>query len=105
MWGRYAVSPEEGPGAYLAIDVETPTIPPNATVLFLLGEIDCREGILVAVEKLRYESVDEGIRHTADLRRRRVPTGAAQAVEGIGAPGAAGARRDAGDGAEVQRRR
>ncbi len=48
-------------------DVATPTIPPKATVLFLLGEIDCREGILVAVEKLRYESVDEGIRHTASI--------------------------------------
>ena len=48
-------------------DVTTPTIPPNATVLFLLGEIDCREGILVAVEKLRYESVEEGIRHTASI--------------------------------------
>ena len=47
--------------------VETPTIPPSSTVLFLLGEIDCREGILVAVEKLRYESVDEGIRHTAQI--------------------------------------
>jgi hypothetical protein len=48
-------------------DVATPTIPPKATVLFLLGEIDCREGILVAVEKLRYESVEEGIRHTASI--------------------------------------
>ena len=47
--------------------VETPTIPPKATVLFLLGEIDCREGILVAVEKLRYASVEEGIRHTASI--------------------------------------
>jgi tetratricopeptide (TPR) repeat protein len=48
-------------------DVTTPTIPPKATVLFLLGEIDCREGILVAVEKLRYASVEEGIRHTAAI--------------------------------------
>jgi hypothetical protein len=47
--------------------VETPTIPDKATVLFLLGEIDCREGILVAVEKLRYASVEEGIRHTAQI--------------------------------------
>jgi len=47
--------------------VETPTIPPKATVLFLLGEIDCREGILVAVEKLRYNSVEQGIRHTASI--------------------------------------
>ena len=30
----------------------------------MFGEIDCREGILVAVEKLRYDDVDEGIRAT-----------------------------------------
>jgi len=29
------------------------SIPHSATVLFVLGEIDCREGILVAVEKDR----------------------------------------------------
>ncbi|KAJ8600417.1 hypothetical protein CTAYLR_001466 [Chrysophaeum taylorii] len=36
-------------------------IPRNALVVFALGEIDCREGILVAVEKLRYRDVEEGI--------------------------------------------
>lgn len=36
-------------------------VPEGATVVFVLGEIDCREGILVAVQKLRYESIDEGI--------------------------------------------
>lgn len=25
------------------------------------GEIDCREGLLVAVEKCKYESIEEGI--------------------------------------------
>lgn len=31
------------------------TIPPHARVIFLFGEIDCREGILSAVEKCKYE--------------------------------------------------
>ncbi|KDO32857.1 hypothetical protein SPRG_02550 [Saprolegnia parasitica CBS 223.65] len=37
------------------------TLPRHARIVFLLGEIDCREGILLAVEKCRYESVDEGM--------------------------------------------
>lgn len=37
------------------------TIPKGATVVFVFGEIDCREGLLVAVEKCKYESVQEGI--------------------------------------------
>jgi hypothetical protein len=31
------------------------TIPPRSRVIFLFGEIDCREGILSAVEKCKYE--------------------------------------------------
>ncbi|OQR99083.1 hypothetical protein ACHHYP_07371 [Achlya hypogyna] len=42
-------------------------LPPRARVLFLLGEIDCREGILVAVEKCRYESLDEGMTATIGI--------------------------------------
>ena len=45
-------------------DAPAGTIPRGATVLFVLGEIDCREGILVAVEKLRYPDVDAGIAAT-----------------------------------------
>lgn len=30
-------------------------IPPRARVVFLFGEIDCREGILIAVERCKYE--------------------------------------------------
>lgn len=30
-------------------------LPRHSTVVFLFGEIDCREGILVAVEKCKYE--------------------------------------------------
>merc|ERR1712137_285120 len=43
------------------------SIPDGATAVFLFGEIDCREGILVAVEKCRYDSVQEGIDHTIDI--------------------------------------
>ncbi|CAM9673495.1 unnamed protein product [Chrysoparadoxa australica] len=38
--------------------------PKGATVVFLFGEIDCREGILMAVEKCRYNSVEEGMQTT-----------------------------------------
>lgn len=37
------------------------SIPDGSVVLLVFGEIDCREGILVAVEKDRYASVEEGI--------------------------------------------
>ena len=30
-------------------------IPDGVDVVIVLGEIDCREGVLVAVEKLKYE--------------------------------------------------
>ncbi|CAK5061992.1 unnamed protein product [Aphanomyces euteiches] len=43
------------------------TIPSGASVVFLFGEIDCREGILVAVEKCRYESIDEGMIRTISI--------------------------------------
>ena len=36
-------------------------IPDGADVVFIFGEIDCREGILVAVEKGRYANVEEGM--------------------------------------------
>ncbi|EQC36809.1 hypothetical protein, variant [Saprolegnia diclina VS20] len=36
-------------------------LPRRARIVFLLGEIDCREGILLAVDKCRYESVDDGM--------------------------------------------
>lgn len=40
------------------------SIPEGSEVLLVLGEIDCREGILVAVEKARYSTVTEGIAHS-----------------------------------------
>ena len=42
-------------------------IPDGATVLMVFGEIDCREGLLLAVEKGRYASVAEGMRATVDI--------------------------------------
>ena len=33
----------------------------------MFGEIDCREGILLAVEKLKYESLEEGTAHVIDI--------------------------------------
>jgi hypothetical protein len=42
-------------------------IPRGADVLFIFGEIDCREGLLVSVERCRYKDVDEGIAVTVDI--------------------------------------
>jgi hypothetical protein len=42
-------------------------IPRGADVLFIFGEIDCREGLLVSVERCRYTDVDEGIAVTVDI--------------------------------------
>eukprot|EP01060_Flectonema_neradi_P038450 TRINITY_DN8067_c0_g1_i1.p1 TRINITY_DN8067_c0_g1~~TRINITY_DN8067_c0_g1_i1.p1 ORF type:complete len:768 (+),score=192.64 TRINITY_DN8067_c0_g1_i1:342-2306(+) len=36
-------------------------IPKNSKVMMTVGEIDCREGILVAVEKGRYKDIEEGM--------------------------------------------
>ncbi|KAL4086206.1 hypothetical protein PRIC1_014337 [Phytophthora ramorum] len=43
------------------------SIPAKSRVVFLFGEIDCREGILDAVEKCKYESVEEGMQHTIGI--------------------------------------
>lgn len=50
------------------------SIPSNAgaEVVFVIGEIDCREGILVAVERGVYASVLEGIRATLRVFREVV---------------------------------
>ena len=36
-------------------------------VIILLGEIDCREGLLLAVDKLKYDSVDEAMHVLASI--------------------------------------
>ena len=40
---------------------------PHAQVIFLFGEIDCREGLLLAVDKLKYDDVDEAMHVLADV--------------------------------------
>ncbi|KAG2849324.1 hypothetical protein PC111_g38 [Phytophthora cactorum] len=42
-------------------------IPSRSRVIFLFGEIDCREGILDAVEKCKYETIKEGMEHTIGI--------------------------------------
>ncbi|KAE9353071.1 hypothetical protein PF008_g5162 [Phytophthora fragariae] len=42
-------------------------IPIRSRVIFLFGEIDCREGILYAVEKCKYESIKEGMERTISI--------------------------------------
>ncbi|GLE05898.1 hypothetical protein PINS_up015079 [Pythium insidiosum] len=43
------------------------SLPPRSRVIFLIGEIDCREGILQAYERCKYESIQEGMEHTIDI--------------------------------------
>lgn len=44
---------------------EKDVVPDHSIVVFVLGEIDCREGILVAIQKLRYRNIEEGIDKTS----------------------------------------
>ncbi len=39
-------------------------LPDNSDILFVLGEIDCREGILVGVQKDAYENIRQGMEQT-----------------------------------------
>lgn len=43
------------------------TIPDKSSVMFVLGEIDCREGILRAVERDCYPTIDAGISATISM--------------------------------------
>eukprot|EP00899_Mesostigma_viride_P020166 jgi/Mesvir1/28150/Mv04715-RA.1 len=45
-------------------------LPDGAQVVMLFGEIDCREGLLVAVERCIYETVEEGMRVTIGIYLR-----------------------------------
>ena len=42
-------------------DAAMRAIPDGAPVVFAFGEIDCREGLLIAVERARYKDLDEAI--------------------------------------------
>ena len=46
---------------YVAARAAVPTTPPPAALLFCFGEIDCREGLLQAVDKAKYTSLDAAI--------------------------------------------
>ena len=46
---------------YVAARASIPATPPPAALLFCFGEIDCREGLLQAVDKSKYPSVDHAI--------------------------------------------
>ncbi|KAK9812932.1 hypothetical protein WJX72_005941 [[Myrmecia] bisecta] len=37
------------------------SLPDGAQVIFMFGEIDCREGLLLAVDKLKYSSIEEAM--------------------------------------------
>ena len=43
------------------------TVPDQADVIVIIGEIDCREGILMAVERDMYASVEEGMKSTLTI--------------------------------------
>lgn len=43
------------------------TIPKGSDVILLFGEIDCREGLLLAVEKFKYQSIEQGMEFVIDV--------------------------------------
>jgi hypothetical protein len=45
----------------------TRSIPDGAPVVCIFGEIDCREGLLLAVERARYTDLAAGIAHTISI--------------------------------------
>ena len=48
-------------------DAAVKSIPDGAPVVFIFGEIDCREGLLVAVERMRYPDLEAGVAHTVKI--------------------------------------
>eukprot|EP01083_Nonionella_stella_P077146 210483_1 len=48
------------------------TIPKGSECIFLFGEIDCRESLLICVERGRYKSVEEGIRKVVGIYVERL---------------------------------
>lgn len=46
------------------------SIPKGSTVLLIIGEIDCREGIIDAVQKCRYDTLEEGVREVLAIYKR-----------------------------------
>ena len=52
---------------YLAARASIPSSPPPAALVFCFGEIDCREGLLQAVDKAKYPSVEAAIDRCVDV--------------------------------------
>ncbi|CAI5961060.1 unnamed protein product [Closterium sp. NIES-64] len=42
-------------------------VPQGSEVVVLFGEIDCREGILISVDRTKYKDVEEGVEVTVDI--------------------------------------
>jgi hypothetical protein len=42
-------------------------IPDGSDVIFIIGEIDCREGLLLATERDKYKSIEEGMHRTTSI--------------------------------------
>ena len=51
----------------LNFDKVIESIPVKSTVIFILGEIDCREGIIGSVEKCRYPNIEEATKFTGEI--------------------------------------
>jgi hypothetical protein len=51
----------------VAFQTTMANLPDDAQVVMLFGEIDCREGLLLAVDKCKYDSLEEGIQATVDI--------------------------------------
>ena len=56
------MAPAEGVGLFPKYNFEAAlsAVPDGAAVIFAFGEIDCREGLLVAVERAKYADLAEG---------------------------------------------
>jgi tetratricopeptide (TPR) repeat protein len=50
------------------------SVPDRARVVFVFGEIDCREGLLVAVEKGKYPSIEVGIEKAVQVYVKALET-------------------------------
>jgi tetratricopeptide (TPR) repeat protein len=42
-------------------------VPPGSNIMFMFGEIDCREGFMKAVQKCKYPDLDTAMRYTVNL--------------------------------------
>ena len=57
---------------YVAARAAIPTSPPPAALLFCFGEIDCREGLLQAVDKAKYATIEAAIDACVDVYVKQI---------------------------------